>query len=386
MKQSNVSRAAALAAALLYLFSARAAAQVPTSAKSAILMDAQTGRVLAEQDADARRPIASTTKIMTGLLICEAGELEREISVAPEAVGVEGSSMYLKAGERLRVRELLYGLMLHSGNDAAAALAIADAGSIPAFVEKMNAKAAQLGLRGTHYANPHGLDSEENYSTARDLAQLTRAALQNEDFRTVVSAKQASAAGRTLCNHNKLLWMYPGAIGVKTGYTRAAGRILVSAAEREGQRLIAVTISDPDDWADHAALLDYGFSHFPQRRLVTCGEAVGRLPVTGGTKDAVQLIAALPFSWPLAEDEQPELRLCAPRLAFAPCESVRASLEVWLDGVRIGSIPLELAEPVPAIPEKPSFFERIFGGSSWKNACKKYSRATAWRPAGRQRS
>ena len=362
MKRSNVGRAAALAAALLCLLCAPVSAAVPTSAKSTILMDAATGRVLEEQNADARCPVASTTKIMTGLLVCEAGELDREVCVPPEAAGVEGSSMYLKAGERLTVRDLLYGLMLRSGNDAAAALAIAEAGSVPAFVERMNERAAQLGLHGTHYANPHGLDSEENYSTARDLARLTRCALENETFRAVVSAKSVTAAGRTLTNHNKLLWQYPGAIGVKTGYTRSAGRILVSAAERDGRRLIAVTIADPDDWADHARLLDYGFARFSERTLVRAGETVGEIPVLGGTRDTVRLRAMLPFSWPLAEDEQPELRLCAPQLLFAPCGTVRASLEVWLDGVRIGSIPLELAEPIPALPKEKNLLERIFGG------------------------
>ena len=204
------------------------------SAKSAVLLDASTGRVLYASHAENKSLIASTTKIMTALVICEAGDLDRTVVIPPDAVGIEGSSMYLKAGETLSVRELLYGLMLRSGNDAAVALALADSGSISAFAMWMNEKAAVLGLKNTHYANPHGLDSEENYSTALDLARLTRFALQNPDFAQLVSTKSVTIGDRVLTNHNKLLWQYSGAIGVKTGYTRTAGRILVGAAERDG--------------------------------------------------------------------------------------------------------------------------------------------------------
>ncbi len=331
------------------------------SARSAVLMDAATGRILYEENAEEKSLIASTTKIMTGLLVCEAGELDAVVAVPTEAVGIEGSSMYLQAGETLTRRELLYGLMLRSGNDAAAALALTVAGSLSAFAAQMNEKAARLGLTQTHFANPHGLDDEENYSTARDLARLTRAALQDPTFRAVVSTKSVTAAGRTLTNHNKLLWQYPGAIGVKTGYTRTAGRILVSAAERDGRQLIAVTIHDPNDWADHAALLDYGFSHFEVRTLVRAGGIVGQVPVIGGVQAFADAEAVLPFSYPLAQDEQPAFRLLLPHMAFAPCEGQIGTLEILLDGTRIGSIPLRCAAPVPAIEAKKSFFQRIFG-------------------------
>ena len=277
--QKTVRQAAvALCAAVFFLGTASAAQLSPppqVSAKSAALLDGTTGMCLYEKNGDQRALIASTTKIMTGLLVCEAGEPERSVTVPDAAVWVEGSSMYLKSGETLTRRELLYGMMLHSGNDAALTLAISVSGSEAAFVRQMNLRVRALGLTQTHFANPHGLDSGENYSTALDLAQLARAALQNEAFRTVVSTKTVSCAGRTLTNHNKLLWRYDGCIGVKTGYTRHAGRILVSAAERDGRQLIAVTISDPDDWRDHAALLDYGFAVlgsdtpvYPQNRRI----------------------------------------------------------------------------------------------------------------------
>ena len=238
---------------------------------------------------------------------------------------------------------------------AAVALALADSGSISAFAARMNEKAAVLGLKNTHYANPHGLDSEENYSTALDLARLTRFALQNPDFAQLVSTKSVTIGDRVLTNHNKLLWQYSGAIGVKTGYTRTAGRILVGAAERDGRRLIAVTIADPNDWADHAALFDYGFSQFSERQLVTADSVVGQIPVISGTTDYVNLISQFPFSYPLADGEQPELRLLAPHFVFAPCDTVSATLEVWLDGTRIGALPLRLAAPVKEISVKKNF-------------------------------
>ncbi len=273
--------AAALCAAAFFLGAAgiSSAAQLApppqVSAKSAALLDGTTGECLYVKNGEQRALIASTTKIMTGLLVCEAGELDRTVTVPDAAVGLEGSSMYLKKDETLTRRDLLYGMMLHSGNDAALMLAISVSGSEAAFVRQMNLRARALGLTQTHFANPHGLDSGENYSTALDLAHLAQAALQNAQLRAVVSTKTAVCAGRTLTNHNKLLWRYDGCIGVKTGYTRHAGRILVSAAERDGRMLIAVTISDPDDWRDHTALLDYGFAVlgrdtpvYPQNRRI----------------------------------------------------------------------------------------------------------------------
>ena len=223
-------------------------------------MDAGSGAVLYEKNADERSLIASTTKIMTGWLACQLVNLDAEYEIPAEAVGVEGSSIYLQAGERLSGKDLLRGMLLHSGNDAATALAIAACGSEAAFVEEMNLTAQDLGLSSTHFANPHGLDDEGNYSTARDLARLTAFALCDPNFRAAVSAKTAViGGGRALTNHNKLLWRVEGCIGVKTGYTQAAGRILVSAAERGGRTIIIVTIDDPDDWRDHERLYEWFF-------------------------------------------------------------------------------------------------------------------------------
>ena len=350
LKKLRICAAALLAALLLPSAAPVRAADAPSlSAKCAVLLDAQSGRVLYEKNADEKSLIASTTKIMTGLLVCEYGHLDDEFSVPAQAVGVEGSSMYLKAGETVTLRALLYGMMLRSGNDAALALAIRIAGSAEAFAAQMNARAAELGLRSTHFANPHGLDSEENYATARDLAVLTRAALQNGTFRTVVSTKTVTAANRCLTNHNKLLWRYDGAIGVKTGYTKKAGRILVSAAERDGRTLIAVTLNDPDDWRDHVRLLDYGFSQYARRTFAAASQIVGSICVAGGEAPTAALVVREALCYPLLPGERAQLRLHVPAIVHAPVTAGQAgTLELLVDGERAACVPVDYACAVAA--------------------------------------
>lgn len=307
MKRILSAAAALIAAVLPFCGQIQAAApKAPgISARCAILMDADSGTVLYERQANQKSLIASTTKIMTGYLVCREMDLDASVTVPPEAEGVEGSSMYLRAGEEMTVRDLLLGLMLHSGNDAAEALSILCDGSEEAFVDRMNQTAEDLGLTATSYANPHGLDSENNYSTARDLARLAAAALENDTFRQTVSTKSAMAAGRALTNHNKLLWHCPGCIGVKTGYTKAAGRILVSAAEREGRRLICVTINAPDDWRDHRALLDWGFSQYEPRPLARKGETLCRLRTAAAAEQA--MLAEADLTVPMLPSEEVRL-------------------------------------------------------------------------------
>ena len=247
-----------LAALCLYsIFPCRILA-VETSAASAILMDADSGRVLYSQNADARMRIASTTKLMTALVAIRHADLDMVCTVGRDAAGVEGSSMYLKAGEKLTLEELLYGLLLCSGNDAALALTEC-AGGVAPFVERMNEKAAALGMRNSHFANPNGLDDEAHYSTAYDMALLGCAAVNEPTLRRMASTRTAVIGGRTLTNHNKLLSRLDGCVGLKTGYTKAAGRTLVSCAEQAGHRLVAVTLRDGDDWNDHEALYRWGF-------------------------------------------------------------------------------------------------------------------------------
>ena len=288
------------------------------SAQKAVVMDGETGRVIYAKDPDSQSLIASTTKIMTALIICEQCNVLDRLRVPKEAVGIEGSSMYLKEGEVLTIQELLYGLMLQSGNDAAVALAIYCGGTVEGFAELMNDKAHQLGLDNTHFVNPNGLDAPGHYSSARDLAVLAAYAMKNPIFAMTVSTKSVRVGLRTMSNHNKLLWQYEGADGVKTGYTKQAGRILVSSAIRDGRRLIAVTINAPDDWNDHKFMLDNGFDDYTVQRIVCKGETVGTWEVAGGTEGTVELIAASDFSYPLTNEEQPILVLSEPGFVYAP--------------------------------------------------------------------
>ena len=232
---------------------------VEVSATAAILLDADSGQVLYEKNADQQMLIASTTKIMTVLVALEHADLAAEVTVKDSHM-VEGSSMYLKPGEKVSVEALLYGVMLCSGNDAAVALADYCGNGVNQFVGWMNEKAAQLGMEDSSFANPNGLDDETHYSTARDMAKLAACAVRNETFVRLSSTESVTIGGRTMTNHNKLLHMVDGCIGMKTGYTKAAGRTLVSSAVRDGRCLVAVTLQDGNDWADHAALYDYGFA------------------------------------------------------------------------------------------------------------------------------
>ncbi len=258
------------------------------SAKSAILIDAFDGRVLYELNARVRMPMASTTKIMTALVALEHGKLDDTVEIASDATGVEGSSVYLRVGERWTLRELLYALMLASANDAATAIAIHIGGSVENFACLMNERAIELGLRDTHFQNPHGLDAEGHYTSAYDLALLTAEALKNRDFLAVVSTPSYTVSGngadgaRYLTNHNRMLRTYSGAIGVKTGYTKKSGRCLVTAAERGGLRLVAVTLSAPDDWNDHKKLLDFGFEYYRAYKFGNAGDVFYEVPLVSG--------------------------------------------------------------------------------------------------------
>lgn len=361
MKQQILRYAAAcFAAALLLMPLCRA--DLSLSARSAIVLDGTTGRVLYEKNADEKSLIASTTKIMTGLIICQQCDMGARVQIRPEAVGIEGSCMYLKAGEIFSVKELLYGLLLRSGNDAAVALAIFCAGSTEAFVARMNEKAEDLGLTATHFANPHGLDSEENYSTAKDLAILGAYAMENELFREICSTKSIQLQSRSLVNHNKLLWRYDGAVGIKTGYTKAAGRILVSAAEKNGRRLIAVTINAPNDWSDHEKLLDYGFHGFSSCLLAQKGEILATVPVLSGDKKQLDAAARESFSYPLAEGEVPLIRMHIPRFVYAPVEegTLAGYAEFLIDGTSVARIPLFWQEDAKQVRQKRAF--PILGG------------------------
>ena len=358
MKRLFATAAAALLAAAVFLPLKTDA----VSAKRAYVLDAVSGRVLYEKNPEERSLIASTTKIMTALIVCEQCNVLDRMRIPKEAVGIEGSSMYLQEGEVLTLQELLYGLMLSSGNDAAVALAIYCGGTVEGFAELMNDKARNLGLRGTHFENPNGLDSPGHYSTARDLAVLAAYAMENPVFRKTVSTKQLMLGQRSLTNHNKLLWRVEGADGVKTGYTKAAGRILVSSATRNNRRILAVTIDAPDDWNDHASLLEAGFSRFCQKQVVVKGQSVGTLEVAGGQSRKVEVLAAEDFFYAVAPEETPQLMLPGPGFVYAPAvEGADAGVVyVLIEGKAVGKIPVVYGQTVEQkLPEERSLFTRL---------------------------
>ncbi len=356
--------AAFLAAAMLT--PARVSA---VSAHSAVVLDAQTGRLLYEKNGFDRSLIASTTKIMTALIVCEQCNVLDRMRIPKEAVGIEGSSMYLKEGEVLTLQDLLYGLMLQSGNDAAVALAIYCGGTVEGFAGLMNDKARQLGMTGSHFVNPNGLDAPGHYSTARDMAVLAAYAMENPIFRQTVSTKTVTVGNRSLRNHNKLLWQLEGAEGVKTGYTKAAGRILVSSATRQGRRLIAVTMNDPNDWADHKALLEECFTRYAVQTLVSPGECLGVAEVAGGETSQVRLLAQTGFSYALAPEEQVRVVLPGPGFLYAPVAEGQAAgvAHLMLGDTEIGQVPLLCGETVERLAEpeqKVPFWKQWFGGAA----------------------
>lgn len=360
MKRFFAGTAAALLAAVLIL--PREARAV--CAEKALSLDAVSGRVLFDKNADSRSLIASTTKIMTALIVCEQCNVLDRMRIPKEAVGIEGSSMYLREGEVLTIQELLFGLMLSSGNDAAVALAIYCGGTVEGFVELMNDKARLLGLRNTHFENPNGLDSPGHYSTARDLAVLAAYAMENPVFCKTVSAKTVTVGDRYLRNHNKLLWMVEGADGVKTGFTRAAGRALVSSATRDGRRIIAVTLNDPNDWQEHQALLEEGFARFHVQRVVTAGDRIGELEVAGGGGGRVEILAAEHFVYALAPEENPQVALPGPGFVYAPvAEGADAGFAyVLIQGKAVGKFPVVYGRTVELEREEPeSLWEKLFG-------------------------
>ena len=273
------------------------ASAVTHTAKSAVLIEMQTGEIIYQKNAHERLPMASTTKIMTALCAIESGMLYDTVKIDDRAVGIEGSSIYLQKGESMKLIDLCYGLMLNSGNDSACAIAYKVSGSIEKFVELMNKKANELGLENTHFDNPSGLDGKTHYTTAYELAKLTRYALGNSIFAKIVSAKTAQIPNtnkkynRFLKNHNKLLNMYEGCTGVKTGFTRKSGRCLVSSAQRDGMELICVTLSDPDDWNSHINMFNYGFKNFGLYTPIKKGSYLATVCAGDDLKNTVKLYA-----------------------------------------------------------------------------------------------
>lgn len=264
------------------------------SAQAAILISADTGEVIFEKNSHLKLSMASTTKIMTALLLAEQNTPDKTVVTTKEMVTVEGSSMGLREGDTVSYKALLCGMLLSSGNDAANTTAIVLGGSLSNFANMMNARAQEIGMTDTHFVTPSGLDDDDHYSTAYDMSLLASCAMKNADFKKVASSEQMTVCygnppyNRTLTNHNRLLSLYDGTVGVKTGFTKKSGRCLVSSAEKDGKAVIAVTLNAPDDWDDHIAMFDYGFSQL-ECKDITYKFEDPTIPVVGGKYDRVKL-------------------------------------------------------------------------------------------------
>ena len=337
-----------LAVALFVLVLVVRASDISVSAHSAVLIDADSGRVLWSKNADEKMSMASTTKIMTALVAVENADIKSEVKIPSEAVGVEGSSIYLETGETLTLEELLYAMLLESANDAAAAIAIHVGGSIEDFALMMNERAAQMGLESTSFANPHGLDAEGHYTTAGELGVMSAEALKDPDIAKIVSTYRhqipfGNESRRYLLNHNKMLKLYDGAIGVKTGFTKKSGRCLVSAAERDGLRLVAVTLNAPDDWSGHRKMLDYGFENYEMREVVKPGQLSFRLSCIGGEVPDVTVTNPDGFKVCMKKGESDvNMTINLPRFVYAPIDSGARLGEVIIskDGKELGRVEL----------------------------------------------
>lgn len=327
-------------------------ASVNVSAQSAVLMCANNGEILYSRNADKQLSMASTTKIMTSLLALEAAMPETEITVTKEMVSIEGTSMGLIEGDSVSLKELVYGMLLQSGNDAANTVAYVLGGSPEGFAKLMNERAAQIGMKNSNFVTASGLDDENHYSTACDMALLACECIKNPEFAAICSQKTAKLTygnppyARTLTNHNKLLWKSEDIIGIKTGFTKKSGRCLVSAAERNGVVLVAVTLNAPDDWNDHLSMLEYGFSKCSGVEL-SCDLSNIRLSVAGGEKSQIPVELSSNAQW--LEGETCRVRLLMEPMIYAPVKRgdiVGTALFISESGNVIAEVPITASDDV----------------------------------------
>ncbi|MNB89362.1 D-alanyl-D-alanine carboxypeptidase DacB precursor [compost metagenome] len=335
-------------------------ASISTHARAAALIDVESGRLLYSSRGDEPMLIASLTKIMTAIVAIENGDLASKVKVGKNAFAKEGSSLYLKQGEEMLLEDMLYGLMLRSGNDAATAIAEHVGGSEQGFVYMMNAKAEELGLKNSHFANPHGLDAEGHYSSANDMAVLTAYAMHNPVFKEIVKTQEKTADNPyekwdyKWANKNKMLRLYEGADGVKTGYTKKALRCLVSSATRGGQQLVAVTLNDGNDWNDHAALLNFGFNHYPLKTLIERGEGIS----------GYSFLTSRKFAYPLGQGEEARITTklvlseepAAGTAVRTSSFGLKGAVVLQLGGKEIGRVPVYEPDQLP--PEESQYMKR----------------------------
>ena len=371
-------RICALVAALLLSLSSGAVAApmepddeaIALSAAHAILIECESGRVVYEKAADERAFMASTTKVMTALVTLERCALSELATVPDEAVPIEGSSAYLARGEKLTVGDLLYALLLSSGNDAAVTLATHAAGSVEDFAALMNARAKALGCEQTNFVNPHGLPDEQHYTTARDLARIAAEAMRLPAFRTIVGTTyhqtESGDRNRTFKNKNRVLWQYEGGCGVKTGFTKAAGRCLVFAAERDGMTLIGCVLHAPNMWEDAFALLDRGFATLTRTRLVDAEKPLASVAVTDGVKKRLAVYPICDILYPLSKSGGDtvdwELRVADALTAPVRAGASAGTLTLRVNGEAVMDTELIVAESVPRASWMGRFMEII---ASW---------------------
>lgn len=330
------------------------------SAKSAVLINATTGEVLFEKDAYRQMPMASTTKIMTALLLAEEPDLTKTLITTKEMVTVEGSSMGLLEGDTVSYYALLVGMLLASGNDAANTTAIALAGSTQAFAERMNAKAKQIGMKNTNFVTPSGLDDENHYSTAYDMAVLGAYAMKNPIFAKVCASKTIAVEygnppyRRSITNHNRLLSIFSDAVGIKTGFTKKSGRCLVSAAENENGMVVAVTLNAPDDWNDHVTMLNNGLSSIQKVTFNKVDDV--HIDVVGGKYGRVA-VRSEPAVLSLTENSKNKIteKIVLSKFCYAPLKNgdVVGSVKYYYNGKEIAESPLKVSNDIDAqLPEK----------------------------------
>ena len=329
------------------------------------------GELLLSDNADQEMPIASTTKIMTTLITLEEAAKDNRVVEFTDDMIAEGSSMYLKRGEKVTLYDLAVGMMMQSGNDAANAAAIAVAGSIEDFAALMNEKARAIGMTHTHFVTPSGLDDEAHYSTAFDMALLMACALENEDFAHITSQTSMEVhfvypADKfiTYPNHNKLLRLYDDCIGGKTGYTDLAGRTLVTASKRDGLTLIAVTLNDHDDWDDHIALYDYGFEN---RQMKTFRIDERQLDVVGGVKDSVMLQPVDVSAVVPSNSGEIKEQVILPAFVYAPVKAGESTgtVKFIMDGKLIAQAPITAAQSVDYDNRKRNIIDYIKDLLNW---------------------
>ncbi|MBD8071453.1 D-alanyl-D-alanine carboxypeptidase family protein [Bacillus sp. PS06] len=339
------------------------------SAKGAVLLEQHSGRVLYEKNAHTQMRIASITKIMTAILAIESGKLKDTVTISNKAAGTEGSSLYLVAGEKVMLEDLVYGLMLRSGNDSAVAIAEHVAGNLDSFVSMMNKKAKEIGMKNTVFANPHGLDDHENhYSTAYDMALLTRYAMKNDEYAKIAGTKSYTA--KSLSKHGTVTWknknrlltqLYPYCTGGKTGYTKRAKRTLVTTAEKDNLQLIAVTINDRNDWNDHKSLYNQAFNSYKLVNILEKNE----LPNLLDDVYTDNLFIKKDFKYPLKKDEIKNIALKV--IPYNKKKSEKDQLEVgaidiYMKDEQIGSVPLYSNKIKTSQPKKHWWdkFKKVF--------------------------